>query len=183
MSAHFDAVPTFGGLSEPRASASLHDPTRRDIGVDESLCFPRLRLRSTNEFQRSGRPACSDHLVSGIRLAERASKQPAIASRMLSRASTSVRPCETHPWIAGHSATIIPFSSGSSVTSSFILKSYTGWRSAANTGAIANSLRKIDQNDIGVFPNAVEYDLFPVWRDIEGHRLGVPQAGELPGVL
>src|SRR6185369_7911951 len=60
-------------------------------------------------------------MVRGIPFADRASRQPAIASRMFSRASASVRPCDTHPGIAGHSATITPVSSGSNVTRSFIL--------------------------------------------------------------
>src|SRR5687768_16295604 len=49
--------------------------------------------------------------VSGMPLAARASRQPSIASRMFRSASSSVFPCETHPGIAGHSATIMPVSS------------------------------------------------------------------------
>jgi hypothetical protein len=49
---------------------------------------------------------------------------PAMASRMLSRASASVRPWEMQPGMEGHSATSMPVSSGSSVTSSFILGFY-----------------------------------------------------------
>ena len=71
-------------------------------------------------------------MVRGIPLADRASRQPAIASRMFSRASASVLPCDMHPGIAGHSATIIPVSSGSNVTRSFIIGSYRP--RAANRG-------------------------------------------------
>jgi hypothetical protein len=62
-------------------------------------------------------------IVSGMLFAARASRHAAIASRMFSTASASVRPCETHPGIAGHSATIIPVSSDSRVTRSFMLPS------------------------------------------------------------
>src|SRR5437016_2659901 len=47
-----------------------------------------------------------------------------MASRMFSRASVSVRPWDMQPGIEGHSATSMPVSSGSSVTSSFILGFY-----------------------------------------------------------
>ena len=47
-----------------------------------------------------------------------------MASRMLSKASASVRPWEMQPGMEGHSATSMPVSSGSSVTSSFILGFY-----------------------------------------------------------
>ena len=58
--------------------------------------------------------------VTGIPFAALASTHPAIASRMFAIASSSVFPCETHPGIAGHSATIIPVSSRSHVTINFI---------------------------------------------------------------
>lgn len=45
----------------------------------------------------------------------------AMASRMFANASASVLPWETQPGIAGHSATTIPVSSGSSVTRNVIL--------------------------------------------------------------
>ncbi len=48
-----------------------------------------------------------------------------MASRMLSRASASVRPWEMQPGMEGHSVTIMPVSSGSRVTSSFILGFYS----------------------------------------------------------
>ena len=51
----------------------------------------------------------------------RASKQAAIASFMLANASSSVRHCDTQPGIAGHSATNMPVSSRSIVTTSFIV--------------------------------------------------------------
>src|SRR5579872_3137718 len=63
-------------------------------------------------------------MVGGIPSAARVARHPAMASRILSRASASVRPWETQPGIAGHSATSMPVSSGSSVTRSFILRSY-----------------------------------------------------------
>jgi hypothetical protein len=63
-------------------------------------------------------------MVRGMLFADRARRHPTIASRMFSSASASVRPCDIQPGIAGHSATIMPVSSGSSVTSSFILESY-----------------------------------------------------------
>ena len=59
--------------------------------------------------------------IGGIPLAARAARQPEIASRMCARASVSVLPCDTHPGIAGHSATIMPVSSGSNVTRGFIV--------------------------------------------------------------
>src|ERR1035437_5990836 len=43
-----------------------------------------------------------------------------MASRIFSRASASVRPWETQPGIAGHSATSMPVSSGSSVKASYL---------------------------------------------------------------
>src|SRR5450432_683443 len=71
-------------------------------------------------------------MVRGIPLAARASRQPEIASRMFSRASVSVLPCDTQPGIAGHSATIMPVSSGSNVTRSSILRSYPDSDDARN---------------------------------------------------
>ncbi len=53
-------------------------------------------------------------------MAARASRQPSTASRIFTRAASSVLPCETQPGIAGHSATTIPVSSTWSVTRSFI---------------------------------------------------------------
>jgi hypothetical protein len=47
-----------------------------------------------------------------------------MASRRLSRASASVRPWEMQPGMEGHSATSMPVSSSSSVTSSFALGFY-----------------------------------------------------------
>lgn len=63
-------------------------------------------------------------IVRGMPRAARVSRHPAMASRMLSSASASVRPCEMQPGMEGHSATSMPVSSGSSVTSSFILEFY-----------------------------------------------------------
>ena len=71
-------------------------------------------------------------IVRGIPLAARVARQPAIASLRLSNASASVRPWETQPGMAGHSATITPVSSGSSVTSSFMLRSYRGCEADGN---------------------------------------------------
>ena len=48
-----------------------------------------------------------------------------MASRMLSRASASVRPWEMQPGMDGHSATNMPVPSGSSVTSNFIVGFYS----------------------------------------------------------
>jgi hypothetical protein len=70
----------------------------------------------------AGSLECLDGLGAGDErpLAARASTQAAIASRMFASASSSVRPCETQPGIAGHSATTMPVSSRSRVTTSLI---------------------------------------------------------------
>ena len=82
-----------------------------------------LTARSQDRRKRrhqTGTSTSRTAIVNGIPFAARASRHPAIASRMFSIASSSVRPCDTHPGIAGHSATSIPVSSGSNVTRSFI---------------------------------------------------------------
>ena len=68
-------------------------------------------------------------------LAARASTQAAIASRMFAMASSSVRPWDTQPGMAGHSATIMPVSSRSNVTTSLIGRSSPAHYPTAPRGA------------------------------------------------
>ena len=91
-----------------------------------------LKTRTARSPEREGKAAIyagtstsRTSIVRGMPRAARVSRHPAMASRMLSRASASVRPWEMQPGMEGHSATSMPVSSGSSITSSFIRGFYS----------------------------------------------------------
>jgi hypothetical protein len=65
---------------------------------------------------------CCNSTVSGRPRSEQTSKQAAIASRMLARASSRVAPWLTQPGIEGHSAIQTPSSSRSNVARNFMPK-------------------------------------------------------------
>ena len=80
------------------------------------LCFS---TRPTKWDQLPAR-ATNSSAVRGMPRSARTSRQAAMASRILARASSRVSPWLTHPGMAGHSTTQTPSSSRSSVVTNFM---------------------------------------------------------------